>query len=254
MLRRLLEEPGASRQALELLYARTESALIEIGELSLAAELSRLMAATGPETKLVLGALLPMSGPNKAGGERAMRGVLLAAVGAGVLAIVVFGRRTVMAAGGLALVSAAAFAYDRVRVRLSRIPEDFETRRVIWSSAVKVWQQAPVFGVGHGRYRLAVEPFAGTQLAGARLNSAHSLPRMIVAESGVVGLLGFGVAVAAVVWAVGRGVRRAPELPWCLAAVLMPLAAGLVHFSLHHATVGLIFWTAAGYGLVRARP
>lgn len=83
MLRAALgrDQSGLDDEALleqERVATRTSSAFARLGALSRVAELSSMMATSGDRRKLVIGALLPLSGPNKAVGLRLMRGLLLA--------------------------------------------------------------------------------------------------------------------------------------------------------------------------------
>ena len=67
-----------SRAALEDIYQRGAAAMVEIGALERAAEMSSLLATLGQRRRLFIGALVPMSGENRAVGQRVMRGMLLA--------------------------------------------------------------------------------------------------------------------------------------------------------------------------------
>lgn len=64
---------------LEDILAQTAEALVKIGAVERAAELSGLVATATVPPRLVVGLLVPLSGPGKAAGERALRGALLAA-------------------------------------------------------------------------------------------------------------------------------------------------------------------------------
>lgn len=67
-----------ARATLEDIYQRASSAMVTIGALERAAEMSSLMATLGSQRRLVIGALVPMSGKNRPIGQRVMRGMLLA--------------------------------------------------------------------------------------------------------------------------------------------------------------------------------
>ena len=73
-------QPAAQdkRDALEGVALLTSAALAKLGATSHAAEVSSMMAAMSAPGRLVIGALLPLSGPNQAVGARVMRGLLLA--------------------------------------------------------------------------------------------------------------------------------------------------------------------------------
>lgn len=161
------------------------------------------------------------------------------------------------AVGLLALVAAAGAAFvggtEYGGRRLSSLVPDLEIRRAMFEAAAGMIADHPVFGVGHGVYRTVVEQYAGPRLSGVHLTSPHDQWLQVAAETGVVGLLGFTVA-----WGVGlfgaiRGARRHRSATD--RAVLVGLAAlsaiGLVHTTLHHAVVGLVFWTLVGAGAAR---
>jgi len=67
-----------SRAELEDIYQRAAPALVSIGALERVGEMTMLMGTLGGEQRLFVGAVLPLSGKNKAVGLRAMRGLLLA--------------------------------------------------------------------------------------------------------------------------------------------------------------------------------
>lgn len=66
-----------TRQTLADIYQRSSTAMVSIGALEAAAEMSALMATLGEEKRLVIGAVVPMSGKARPIGQRIMRGMLL---------------------------------------------------------------------------------------------------------------------------------------------------------------------------------
>ncbi len=68
----------ALRETLDEVHARAIVALAQLGAGAQLAELSALTAMMGEVRPLVVGAILPLSGPNQAVGMRALRGLLLA--------------------------------------------------------------------------------------------------------------------------------------------------------------------------------
>ncbi len=66
------------RPALEDLFNRVAPDLVAVGAAERAAELSKRLAAVGGPTRLAIGFLLPLSGPHRAIGQRAMAGALVA--------------------------------------------------------------------------------------------------------------------------------------------------------------------------------
>lgn len=71
------ELDAPTRQALADIYQRSSTAMVSIGALEAAAEMSSLMATLGEEKRLVIGAVVPMSGKARPIGQRIMRGMLL---------------------------------------------------------------------------------------------------------------------------------------------------------------------------------
>lgn len=80
LLRRQLENAteASQRTAMEELFNHVAADFVRIDAAERAAELSQQLAAIGGPQRLVIGALLPLSGPNRAVGNRALSGMLLA--------------------------------------------------------------------------------------------------------------------------------------------------------------------------------
>jgi O-antigen ligase len=154
----------------------------------------------------------------------------------------------VSAAGAVAI-----FTSEHGRERLSTLDEDFSIRRNMFEAALAMFRAQPLLGVGHGVYRNAIARLGVEGLAGVHLTSPHNLWLQLLAETGVVGFAGFNVAVG---WCLLRAVRRIARGQndadraildrLALIGVLAILFVGLLHFSLHHAPVSLVFWTLAG--------
>jgi branched-chain amino acid transport system substrate-binding protein len=68
-----------ARGQLEDIFTLTAQALVTIGAAEHAAELSGLLATASAQPRLVIGLLVPLSGPGASAGARALRGALLAA-------------------------------------------------------------------------------------------------------------------------------------------------------------------------------
>jgi hypothetical protein len=151
-------------------------------------------------------------------------------------------------AGAIAVLSS-----EHGRERLSTLDEDFSIRRTMFEAALAMFSAHPIFGVGHGVYRNAIQQLGPSGLTGVHLTSPHNLWLQLLAETGVVGFAGFNVAV---VWCSLRAIRRIARGPndvdraildrLALLGVLAILFVGVLHFSLHHAPVSLVFWTLAG--------
>lgn len=134
------------------------------------------------------------------------------------------------------------------RRRFADLLPDLELRRAMFECAVGMFEDHPVLGVGHGVYRLAVDAYARPPLAGVHLTSPHNQWLQVLAETGLVGALGFTVAWGAALVAAVRAARRTRAVRE--EAVLLGLVAlsvvGLFHTTLHHAGVALVYWTLVG--------
>ena len=155
-----------------------------------------------------------------------------------------------LASGGVA--GAVLLATPQGARRFASWPEDWAIRKRMFSAALEVFSNHPWFGVGHGGYRKAVHGMP--DLTGVQLTSPHNLGFQVLAETGLVGAVAFGVAFAVTLGRLGGriwGHRRedSPEVRLERVAFLglvALMATGFVHFTLHHAVVGLVFWTLAG--------
>jgi O-antigen ligase len=139
------------------------------------------------------------------------------------------------------------------RRRITSLDEDLTIRRQMFDAALQIFSDHPILGVGHGVYRNAIAELGDVGLTGVHLTSPHNLWLQLLAETGVAGFLGFNAALAWCLWQVMRRIRRARTDPdraildrLALTGVLAISFVGLLHFSLHHAPVGLVFWTLAG--------
>ncbi len=151
-------------------------------------------------------------------------------------------------AGGLLLLLT-----ENGRMRISSLDEDLSIRRTMIDRALAIFGEHPWLGVGHGVYRNAIERVGPQGLTGVHLTSPHNLWLQVLAETGVVGFIGFNLALAWCVACVMRRIVRRQNDPdraildrFALLGVLAIAFVGLLHSSLHHAPVGLVFWTLAG--------
>lgn len=157
------------------------------------------------------------------------------------------------AAGLVGLAGGAAVLLSTAgRERLSSLGEDLAIRQRMWTAALDVFLAHPILGGGHGTYRNHVTALGERGLTGVHLTSPHNLWLQILAETGLVGFIGFNAAVAFALVAVARRVSRKREDAHArldrlaLISVLAILFIGLMHFPLSHAPVGLVFWTLVG--------
>lgn len=165
----------------------------------------------------------------------------------------------VAGAGGLTAVLFLLTEYGRRRIESLSV--DMAVRRSMAEAAVQVIREHPVFGVGHGIYRTAVVPHMPEGLSGVTYTSPHNQLLQVMAETGAVGLVGFSAAYAGTVVLAARGVKRyAPRqdatgrlVRLAFLVLMMVFVIGLTHFALHHGSVGLLTWTAAGVAIAAGR-
>lgn len=182
------------------------------------------------------------------------RMAFLAVVAAAVSVAAVLRRWLLLGIVGLVALGggAAVLLSDAGRQRMSSLGQDLALRERMWTAAVDIFLSHPILGSGHGTYRNAVSALGERGLAGVHLTSPHNLWLQILAETGLVGFLGFNVAVTFALISVGRRVYRARTDArgrldrLALISVLAILFIGLMHFPLSHAPVGLVFWTMIG--------
>ncbi|MBI5366907.1 MAG: O-antigen ligase family protein [Planctomycetes bacterium] len=148
------------------------------------------------------------------------------------------------------LLDRAATASDpstgSVRVRLE-----------VWRAALRIWGDHPILGAGAGNFRRvypAYRPAAERRLSGpgTRVDTAHSDPVQLLAETGPLGALGWLALVALVGWLARRAVRpdairTAPEAaeayaPALVAALAASLTDGLVSHPLLFPASAAHFW------------
>jgi len=186
------------------------------------------------------------------------RMVLAAWTGAAVLLVLLLStprRAGLMLAGGLSVAS-AVLAAESGRQRILRAFEDLSIRAEIFSMALRLFVKQPFFGVGHGDYPQNAMPLLRPGGSRNWTIDAHNLYLHTLAETGIVGAIGFFVAVGGGLWGLLRQVQAQASsthpqaiLRRCALLVLITFAGlGLVHYPLHHAAVGLTFWAAVGLG------
>ena len=166
---------------------------------------------------------------------------------------------SVIGGGLLALSSLAGYG----RERIDNAGEDLGLRVEIWSAARRLIADHPLFGVGHGGYLRAVGPYledaSSPDLVRNALTNPHNALLYVLAETGLVGFVGFAIAVGASVAALVLSVRadRESDEPEVLLdrAALVGIATlmviGVVHAVLYHAPVAMLFWALLGVAAAR---
>jgi O-antigen ligase len=159
------------------------------------------------------------------------RGAIVAAVVAAAVFLVLsvhqrymFGGRWLIifiasAAAILALSPAGALLFQ------SRRDGTFESdvRFQLWGAAIKVWQEAPVFGAGLGQFRLASANYLDTRYSFL----AHNTYLSFLAEGGLVGLGVFLAILGVIVFALLRNANAVSRLLLVSCAGIFTMAASL---------------------------
>lgn len=205
---------------------------------------SRVLAAAGAA---MLGAALVLTYARMA---------LVALVAAGLLLAMLLGRaRAVLAVLAAVALLGVGFALStHGALRIASLGADLEIRRAMFAAAWALFEGHPLLGVGHGMYSSLSAAHMPPHLEGVLLTSPHNLWLQVLAETGVVGFVGFNAAVGVALVRLGRRVHRARGLTTAVAtldrlalvAMVALLLIGLMHFTLHHVPVALLFWTLAG--------
>jgi len=138
--------------------------------------------------------------------------------------------------------------------RIQAIGTDFSIRAKIFGIGFSLFEDNPIFGIGHGMYRIRSTAIRDDSWAPSYLVDAHQLYLHVLTETGIVGFVGFfGMVALSLVFLV-REVRRTRReesvdsvaLRVLLFVLVAYLALGLFHFPLHHAPVALMFWFVLG--------
>jgi len=135
--------------------------------------------------------------------------------------------------GGLA--AAAVLVHNEIGLRVLALST--QDRSVEWSTALRQWASAPLFGVGPDRV------FVFHAVDGTSASFAHNEYLQVGADSGVVGiaLLGF------VALSLSKVLRRYDALASCALATAVCLGvAGMFDFDWHLPLVGLLGGWCAG--------
>ncbi len=138
--------------------------------------------------------------------------------------------------------------------RLLGTIRDFDRRQIMLEAALKLWSDHPWLGIGHGAYHRLIRPYMPeNRRSGVLLDSPHNLLLQIACETGIVGLLGFSVALAVGIWALIRRLREREASAvgaadqWALFVLIFMFILGLAHHPPHHAPVALLFYLGLGW-------
>jgi putative inorganic carbon (hco3(-)) transporter len=239
----------AARCASGLFYNRLKLAHVGIVALGLA-----LILWTGElprRTKMMLGVAASIIAVAVLWTYARMALVAFAVATFGVMVLSTRWRTMLAIAGGAALLALIASATDAMQGRLQTIERDLDIRFNLFKTAYGVFREHPWLGVGHGMYRKVIAPtFDGKGV----LLDAHNAVLQVLAETGIVGFLGWSVAVGAALFLLVRRVVATRERRdasvlldrFALFVLLAYLTLGLTHVATHHAPVAMLFWSALG--------
>ncbi len=192
------------------------------------------------------------------------RMVLVAGSAAGLIVVLLLSTRRnagLLTAGGTSLALMVA-GTEAGRARLARTGEDLEIRGRIFTMALRIFEQHPWFGAGHGNYTRHSRPMLQPGWSRNWTVDAHNLYLHTLAETGLVGTLGFLIALGLGATRLLKRVKSEAQdasahallRRAALLILLTFLALGLLHQPLHHAAVGIGFWTALGLGAIGQSP
>ena len=123
------------------------------------------------------------------------------------------------------------------RIRLAYSPtESDELRKLIISTAVKLWRESPIWGIGMGGFYARSSEFFGRPIV------IHSTPLWLLTEFGVVGTSIFGIAFANLVF---HGLRKSRSDPRAASLLLLLLGFGLF-CQFHEMLYQRILWFMLG--------
>jgi tetratricopeptide (TPR) repeat protein len=190
------------------------------------------------------------------GSRTVMMSVAGAAVVAGALAIkrrrgtpagIRLGRRGRFAVGGVALatLAVAAVGAGPLVARLF----DFGTlsaRGSLWSAAMSVWLSDPLSGSGPGTFLFAQFETGYYDNSMYFPRNTDGAPFMLLAETGLLGVLGLAIPLVALVRGRLRADRRAPLLLFGPAAFVLA-GVGQVPADFGYLIVPALLWLAAAY-------
>lgn len=188
-----------------------------------------------------------------------------ALLGAGLLLALLM-RRLRLAASVVAIAGGILLLYflsDYGRDRIDAAALELGERLQIYQAALQLVVEHPLVGVGHGGWAGSIGAYLPPELSAKvlrnGLNSPHNLGLQVLAETGVLGFLGFAAAVGSSLAATALAIRRDRDVASPQATldrfVFLGLVAlsglGMLHSVLYHVPVALAFWTMLGVASAR---
>jgi putative inorganic carbon (hco3(-)) transporter len=175
--------------------------------------------------------------------------------GVATMALLLPGRRRVVlgVAGGVVAVLLLGGVAGPVVARLGSSSgasplQTFADRIPIWSAAVNMFMQHPVFGIGLNNFG----NYIGSYDSSLDVNQAHDLFLNVAAERGLLGLITFGILLVALFRTSIRGVRRSPDISYRVLAAGVTasfaafLADSLFDVAYYDYKILLLFWLLVG--------
>jgi len=164
------------------------------------------------------------------------------------------------AASGALLVVSVALAFPDIREKYEKTTDVEETK---WHYALPyagyvMWKESPILGQGAGSFEYtAAAILSRTQFLGVRTKpddtkAPHNLVAKVASETGLLGVLSFGMFVGIVMWTLAKGgLRRRPDLPDVQAICRGMLAAGVLQLMVslgQNVNNAAIFWIVLALG------
>jgi O-antigen ligase len=188
-----------------------------------------------------------------------------ALLGAGLLLALLM-RRLRLAASVVAIAGGILLLYfltDYGRDRIDAAALELGERLQIYQAALTLVMEHPLVGVGHGGWAGSIGAYLPPDLSAKvlrnGLNSPHNLGLQVMAETGVLGFLGFAAAVGSSLAATALAIRRDRDVQspqatldrFVFLGLVALIGLGMLHSVLYHVPVALAFWTMLGVASAR---
>ncbi|MCA9553877.1 MAG: O-antigen ligase family protein [Myxococcales bacterium] len=138
--------------------------------------------------------------------------------------------------------------------RAESFSHDVESRLWLFSLGLEIWREHPLVGVGHGAYESIAEPrLPPNGHNDLQATSPHNQALHVLAETGLLGALGFFFALGWGLWRLGRRLHESWDPVDALAVLALATlsALGAVHTVLYHPNVAIVWWLAMGVAVRR---
>jgi len=149
----------------------------------------------------------------------------------------------------LTLVAASPLIYDRF---MFSDPGSIQARQQLMGIASQLIAEHPLAGIGLNNWAVIMAAYDTTGISALTTAPVHNIYLLLWAETGVIGLAGFGALVAVLLTTAYRAFRDAAAIEVQLAAlaaatsVMAILIKGLASLDLRYAPEHQLFWFVAG--------